>query len=147
MRISDWSSDVCSSDLMRPCSSSTATAMTSPLSSPTPSSGGTRPRPPRRSSCSWAATCSTSASTARSSAPSPARRSSPWRRSRWPERYPETVAEVPADEALFTYGTLQLPDVQRDTFGRLLQGEEDVLAGYTADYVELDGDNVVEVSG
>lgn len=57
------------------------------------------------------------------------------------------MAEVPADEALFTYGTLQLPDVQRDTFGRLIQGEEDVLAGYTVDYVEIDDDRVVEVSG
>lgn len=57
------------------------------------------------------------------------------------------MAEVPADQALFTYGTLQLPGVQRDTFGRLLEGEEDVLAGYTLDYIEIEDVRVVEVSG
>jgi gamma-glutamylcyclotransferase (GGCT)/AIG2-like uncharacterized protein YtfP len=57
------------------------------------------------------------------------------------------VVEVPADEAVFTYGTLQLPGVQRDTFGRLLKGEEDVLAGYTIDYVEIEDTRVAEVSG
>jgi gamma-glutamylcyclotransferase (GGCT)/AIG2-like uncharacterized protein YtfP len=57
------------------------------------------------------------------------------------------VVEAPADEALFTYGTLQFPEVQRDIFGRLLEGEEDVLAGYTVDYVEIEDLRVVEVSG
>jgi hypothetical protein len=31
---------------------------------------------------------------------------------------------------LFAYGTLQQSDVQRATFGRLLQGEDDVLVGF-----------------
>jgi hypothetical protein len=57
------------------------------------------------------------------------------------------VVDAPADEALFTYGTLRFPSVQRDTFGRLLDGEEDVLPGYTVDYVEIDDPRVVDVSG
>ena len=31
---------------------------------------------------------------------------------------------------LFAYGTLQQSDVQRATFGRLLQGEDDALVGF-----------------
>ena len=31
---------------------------------------------------------------------------------------------------LFSYGTLQLADVQRATFGRLLQGQDDALVGF-----------------
>jgi gamma-glutamylcyclotransferase (GGCT)/AIG2-like uncharacterized protein YtfP len=31
---------------------------------------------------------------------------------------------------LFAYGTLQQADVQRATFGRLLQGEDDTLVGF-----------------
>ena len=31
---------------------------------------------------------------------------------------------------LFSYGTLRLPDVQRATFGRLLEGEQDALVGF-----------------
>jgi hypothetical protein len=31
---------------------------------------------------------------------------------------------------LFSYGTLQQPDVQRATFGRLLRGEPDALVGF-----------------
>jgi hypothetical protein len=31
---------------------------------------------------------------------------------------------------LFSYGTLQLAGVQRATFGRLLQGEDDALVGF-----------------
>lgn len=33
-------------------------------------------------------------------------------------------------ESLFTYGALQAPDVQLDTFGRLLAGEDDALSGF-----------------
>ncbi len=42
------------------------------------------------------------------------------------------------DQLLFTYGTLRRPEVQLDTFGRLLGGHPDVLAGYTIDYADLD---------
>jgi len=48
---------------------------------------------------------------------------------------------------LFTYGTLQQPEVQLDTFGRVIDGEPDVLSGYTIDYVDIDDPRVVEVSG
>lgn len=52
-----------------------------------------------------------------------------------------------ADELLFSYGTLQQPDVQLDTFGRLLDGENDILPGYTVDYAEIADRRIVEVSG
>lgn len=52
-----------------------------------------------------------------------------------------------ADQLLFSYGTLQHPQVQLDTFGRLLEAEDDVLPGYTVDYAEIEDTRVVEVSG
>lgn len=61
-------------------------------------------------------------------------------------------ADPPAPPAqtthlLFSYGTLQQPDVQLDTFGRLLDGEDDILPGYTVDYAEIEDPRVVDVSG
>ncbi|KXC06250.1 gamma-glutamylcyclotransferase family protein [Microbacterium hominis] len=53
----------------------------------------------------------------------------------------------PADDLLFTYGTLQYAEVQLDTFGRLIAGEPDVLPGYTIDYVEIEDQRVVDLSG
>jgi len=53
----------------------------------------------------------------------------------------------PVDELLFTYGTLQYAEVQLDTFGRLVAGEADVLPGYTIDYVEIEDQRVVDLSG
>lgn len=53
----------------------------------------------------------------------------------------------PADELLFTYGTLQYAEVQLDTFGRLIAGEPDVLPGYTIDYAEIEDQRVVDLSG
>ena len=41
-------------------------------------------------------------------------------------------------QLLFAYGKLQLPDVQLDTFGRLLDGEDDVLPGFTIDHRDLE---------
>lgn len=41
-------------------------------------------------------------------------------------------------ELLFTYGSLQRPEVQLDTFGRLVHGDDDVLPGYTVDYAEIE---------
>lgn len=52
-----------------------------------------------------------------------------------------------ADQLLFSYGTLQRPQVQLDTFGRLLEGEPDVLPGYTTDYAEIADRRVVDLSG
>ena len=48
---------------------------------------------------------------------------------------------------LFSYGTLQHPEVQLDTFGRLLEAEDDVLPGYTVDYAEIEDPRVVDLSG
>ena len=52
-----------------------------------------------------------------------------------------------ADELLFSYGTLQNPDVQLDTFGRLIDSEDDSLPGFTVDYAEIEDPRVVDVSG
>ncbi|MFT4211010.1 MAG: gamma-glutamylcyclotransferase family protein [Microbacterium sp.] len=52
-----------------------------------------------------------------------------------------------ADQLLFTYGTLQHAEVQLDTFGRLLDGEEDVLSGYRLEYAEIEDPWVVDLSG
>lgn len=52
-----------------------------------------------------------------------------------------------ADQLLFSYGTLQDPDVQLDTFGRRLSAEDDVLPGYTIDYAEIEDTRVVDLSG
>ncbi|WP_345803317.1 gamma-glutamylcyclotransferase family protein [Microbacterium sp. AZCO] len=52
-----------------------------------------------------------------------------------------------ADQLLFSYGTLGHADVQLDTFGRLLEGEDDVLPGYTVDYAEIEDHRVVDLSG
>lgn len=52
-----------------------------------------------------------------------------------------------ADQLLFSYGTLQQPDVQLDTFGRLLDAEDDVLPGFTLDYAEVEDHRVIDLSG
>ena len=56
------------------------------------------------------------------------------------------MADSP-DQLLFSYGTLQNPEVQLDTFGRLVAGEDDALPGFTVDYAEIDDPRVVELSG
>lgn len=63
-----------------------------------------------------------------------------------PRRYPWSVSDRP-DQLLFTYGTLQSPEVQLDTFGRLLTYEDDALPGYTVDYAEIADPRVVGLSG
>ena len=50
-------------------------------------------------------------------------------------------------ERLFTYGTLQLPEVQRHTFGRLIPGENDVLRGYRLEWTPVDDDRFAQLSG
>jgi hypothetical protein len=54
---------------------------------------------------------------------------------------------VAADQLLFSYGTLQFPEVQLDTFGRLLEGEDDILPGYTVDYTVIGSKRIIRVSG
>ncbi len=66
---------------------------------------------------------------------------------RTPERYPGGVAPDQPLQLLFSYGTLQVREVQLDTFGRLLASEKDVLPGYTVDYAEIEDARIVDVSG
>ena len=48
---------------------------------------------------------------------------------------------------LFSYGTLRYEQVQRDTFGRVLEGREDSLVGYRLDQVEITDPAVLASSG
>jgi hypothetical protein len=48
---------------------------------------------------------------------------------------------------LFSYGTLQRPDVQRSTFGRLLDGEPDALIGFERSLRRVDDPAFVAASG
>jgi hypothetical protein len=50
-------------------------------------------------------------------------------------------------ERLFSYGTLQLPEVQRATFGRLLVGAPDALVGFRQELVEITDSDVLAKSG
>src|ERR1043165_2756721 len=49
--------------------------------------------------------------------------------------------------SLFSYGTLQQPDVQRSTFGRLLDGHADELLGFVEDVFTIDDPAFVATSG
>lgn len=48
---------------------------------------------------------------------------------------------------LFSYGTLQQPNVQLATFGRELSGTADSLVGYEQSLVAIDNPEVVNTSG
>ena len=48
---------------------------------------------------------------------------------------------------LFSYGTLQQPEVQEATFGRLLEGKADILQGYTLGLIAIRGPEIVATSG
>jgi hypothetical protein len=50
-------------------------------------------------------------------------------------------------EHLFSYGTLQLAQVQMSTFGRRLEGTPDELPGFRTSMVRIDDPKVVETSG
>ncbi|MGV0627532.1 gamma-glutamylcyclotransferase family protein [Mycolicibacter minnesotensis] len=50
-------------------------------------------------------------------------------------------------ELLFSYGTLQLPQVQRSTFGRELDGRPDAIVGYVLHHLTINDPQVVAVSG
>ena len=49
--------------------------------------------------------------------------------------------------ALFSYGTLRQANVQRATFGRLLEGRPDALAGFALSPMEITDPHVVVASG
>lgn len=48
---------------------------------------------------------------------------------------------------LFSYGTLQLSEVQVANYGRRLDGEPDALPGYRLVPIEIDDPDVVRISG
>jgi gamma-glutamylcyclotransferase (GGCT)/AIG2-like uncharacterized protein YtfP len=48
---------------------------------------------------------------------------------------------------LFSYGTLQLRDVQLANFGRELAGQPDALPGYRRELIEITDPSVVSISG
>ena len=50
-------------------------------------------------------------------------------------------------EALFSYGTLQLKDVQLANYGRELAAERDALVGYRIEDLVIDRADVVSISG
>lgn len=52
-----------------------------------------------------------------------------------------------ADQLLFSYGTLQLESVQLATFGRRLEGGDDVLHGFAEVTVEIRDPAVLAASG
>ena len=51
------------------------------------------------------------------------------------------------DILLFSYGTLQDPEVQKANFGRLLEGTADRLLGFVLSEVEITGPRVIAESG
>jgi hypothetical protein len=51
------------------------------------------------------------------------------------------------EERLFSYGTLQLTNVQLETFGRTLQGQKDSLQGYSLSHIRIEDAAVVGTSG
>lgn len=48
---------------------------------------------------------------------------------------------------MFSYGTLQQPEVQISNFGRLLHGEPDRLLGFALEMLQIKDPEVVRVSG
>ncbi|NRA61851.1 MAG: gamma-glutamylcyclotransferase [Psychrobium sp.] len=50
-------------------------------------------------------------------------------------------------EKLFSYGTLQMESVQRETFGRELKGAKDILIGYVLSDVKIKDQMVIKISG
>jgi hypothetical protein len=49
--------------------------------------------------------------------------------------------------ALFSYGTLQEPEVQLANYGRLIEGEADALRGYVLAQLAIENPHVIAVSG
>ena len=49
-------------------------------------------------------------------------------------------------QLLFSYGTLQLEKVQKDTYGRLLNGIPDILEGYKIEQLEITDKDVLSKS-
>lgn len=62
-------------------------------------------------------------------------------------RKKEKNMSEPADILLFSYGTLQLAQVQLSSFGRLLDGEDDAMIGYRTEMIEITDPDVLRESG
>lgn len=56
-----------------------------------------------------------------------------------------SASEAPV--LLFSYGTLRQEEVQRATFGRLLEGRPDALGGFALAPLPIDDPEVVRISG
>jgi len=54
---------------------------------------------------------------------------------------------TPVRAYVFSYGTLQMPRVQRELFGRLVKMADDTLPGYETVAIEIDHPDVIEFSG
>lgn len=50
-------------------------------------------------------------------------------------------------EYLFSYGTLQTPAVQVETFGHTISGHPDALVGFKKSLIEITDPDVLELSG
>lgn len=48
---------------------------------------------------------------------------------------------------LFSYGTLQIENVQRDTFGRILVGKKDIIRAYSIQNLKITDKAVIQSSG
>ena len=48
---------------------------------------------------------------------------------------------------IFSYGTLQFPEVQRAVFGRLLMGAPDILSGYSEQPLPITDPSAIRISG
>ena len=59
----------------------------------------------------------------------------------------ETSMSSEEHDHLFTYGTLQLEQVQLETFGRKLEGRPDVLPGYRLVTIRIEDADFVAKSG
>ena len=57
------------------------------------------------------------------------------------------IRAAESDVWLFSYGTLRLHDVQLVLFGRLLDGQADVLPGYAVSPLEIVDPGVIATSG
>lgn len=50
-------------------------------------------------------------------------------------------------ERLFSYGTLQLADVQRDIFGDTITGRPDAIVGYRVEQLTITDPELIRASG
>ncbi len=57
------------------------------------------------------------------------------------------MSDPAADQLLFSYGTLQLASVQQSQFGRLLEGQDDVLDGWRTVEITIRDPLVLDASG